>query len=502
MVFRGKIKAKDLFKDLSRRSFSGDPEVEISGLSYDSRKVRKGDVFFCFKGENFDRHDFSKAAIEAGAVGLVTERYLEVDCGFQMVVDSARYVMARAASNFFGNPSSKFRLVGVTGTNGKTTTTYLLENIFRKAGKMTGLIGTVEYRVGSDVIPVTHTTPESVELQELFYFMEKARVTDAVMEVSSHSIDQRRIVGTDFSALIFTNLSQDHLDYHGDMETYKQVKFKLFLDNPDVPWIVNIDDESGKELIALGRANGSRVITYGINCYGDFTARVERVGIDGSTIEITGLKKILKMNIPLRGHFNVYNALAAAAAARVLDIDESAISEGLSTCYQVPGRFEVVDAGQNFLAVVDYAHSPDSLQKVLLTARNLLKKEGRLISVFGCGGSRDKAKRPLMGKVAAKIADVLIITSDNPRSEEPLSIIEDIMRGIPGEHKYKVDIEIERRKAIEKAVEMALPGDILVVAGKGHETYQIFKNRTIHFDDREVLKESIEKRVKERIERV
>lgn len=494
MVLRRKISARKLLQDVTLLKTIGNLNTEISGICYDTRRIRKGDLFFCFKGVNVDGHDFAEEAIEHGAAGLVTEKELEINSNFQVVVENSRQVMALSASRFFDFPSKKLKVIGVTGTNGKTTTVFMIENILRNAGRKTGLIGTVEYRILKNSIPVTHTTPESLELQELFYFMVESAVEDVVMEVSSHAIDQRRIAGTEFDILVFTNLSQDHLDYHGTLENYKKAKSSLFFENRKIPWVINVDDEAGKEIVSTGREMEVDVITYSLEGDATVTGEILNMSIKGTELLIIRPDGEVSVNLPLIGHFNAYNALASASVAFLAGVNAEETAYGLSTVKQVPGRFEVIDAGQDFLTVVDYAHTPDSLRKVLESAKSLLNKNGRLITVFGCGGDRDREKRPKMGFIAANNSDLVIMTSDNPRSEEPEKIIKEIEAGIPISDIHKVKVEVDRKTAIGKAIELASSGDIVLVAGKGHETYQIFKDKTIHFDDREEIRNYLESR--------
>ena len=500
MIVRAEVELLELIPEDEVVEIVGDANVSVSGLAYDSRRVQPGDAFFCLPGTRADGHAFAPEAVARGAVALIVARPLEIGGPVQVRVRNPRRALALAATRMYGYPSRSFSLIGVTGTNGKTTTSFMIESILRAAGKTTGLIGTVEYRIAGEAMPVTHTTPESLELQELFYLMAQSGVSHAVMEVSSHAIDQDRIAGAEFDALVFTNLSQDHLDYHGTMAEYEKAKARLFLERCDVPWIVNAGDDAGRRLLEAGRAAGARVVPYGIvgaipdGFDGAVVGKVLEATRRGTVLEMTagGDTGAIVITLPLRGRFNAINALAAAAVTRELGIPLDAIVAGLEACPQVPGRFEAVDVGQDFLAVVDYAHTPDSLEKVLSSARALLEADGRLIAVFGCGGDRDRGKRPLMGAVAATIADSVIVTSDNPRSEEPEAIIDEIVAGIPAELAYKVQVEVDRRAAIRRALSLAGPRDVVVVAGKGHETYQIFKDKTVHFDDREEIKEGIE----------
>ncbi len=495
MVLRRRIYAKELLEYVKPVKMIGNLNTEFYGICYDSRRIKKGDIFFCFRGIKADGHDFAEEAVIQGAAGLVTERELEIDSNFQLVVENARQAMALTANYFFGFPSKKLKVIGVTGTNGKTTTVFMIENILRNASRKTALIGTVEYRILENSIPVTHTTPESLELQELFYFMVESDVEYVVMEVSSHAIDQRRIVGTEFDILVFTNFSQDHLDYHGTLENYRRAKTSLFFENLKIPWVINIDDEAGKEITsAAKKMRHNNIVTYSLERKATVTGKILNMSIKGTELLIKRPDGVINVNLPLIGQFNAYNALASASVAFLAGMSAEETAYGLSTVKQVPGRFEVVDAGQKFLTVVDYAHTPDSLKKVIESSKKLLNKSGKLITVFGCGGDRDREKRPKMGFIAAKNSDVVILTSDNPRSEEPEKIIQEIESGIPASDIHKVKVEVDRRTAIRKAIELASSGDIVLVAGKGHETYQIFRDKVVHFDDREEIKNYLKSR--------
>jgi UDP-N-acetylmuramoyl-L-alanyl-D-glutamate--2,6-diaminopimelate ligase len=443
----------------------GGAPTDITDLAYDTREVRPGALFFCAPGETVDRHDLAGEAVDRGAVALVVERPLDLDVP-QLLVRSARAAMPVAADEFFERPTEELLLAGVTGTNGKTTTAYLLHSIFDAAGMQPGLIGTIESRIGGESRPAVRTTPESVDLQRTFREMLEAGDRSAVMEATSHGSVLGRLDRVRFKALAFTNLTQDHLDFHGSMDEYYEAKRRLFTEHEPPPAAaINVGDEWGsrlaRELRALDRAP---LLTFGLT-------------------EDAEVREAPKSR--LQGRFNQENTLAALAVARLIGVPEAAIEEGLADAPSVPGRFESVDEGQPFSVIVDYAHTPDSLANVLRTARDLAT--GRLICVFGCGGDRDRGKRPEMGRIAAELADVPIVTSDNPRSEDPLAIIDEILAGMGPEP----DVEPDRRAAISKAVGLAGEGDVVVIAGKGHEQGQEFADRKLPFDDREVAREAL-----------
>jgi UDP-N-acetylmuramoyl-L-alanyl-D-glutamate--2,6-diaminopimelate ligase len=436
--------------------------VEIGDLAYDARAVQQGALFFCVPGSRADGHDFAGEAVANGAVALVVERPLELDVP-QLVVADARRAMAVVADEFFGRPSTELQVAGVTGTNGKTTTTFLLYSILAAAGRRPGLLGTIESRVGGERRPAIRTTPEAIDIQRTFREMLDAGDRSCAMEATSHGSELGRLDHVRFSALVFTNLSQDHLDFHGTMERYFEAKRRLFLDGRP-PAAINLGNEWGRTL----SADREDALTFG---FAD-DAEVRPDALDG-------------VDLKLRGRFNVENALGALAAGRLLGIEEDAIVRGLEAVRGVPGRFESVSEGQPFEVVVDYSHKPEALESVLRTARELTS--GRVICVFGCGGDRDRGKRPLMGRIASELADVAILTSDNPRSEDPLAIIDDVLAGVTGE----IEVEPDRAAAIEQAISLAEDGDVVLIAGKGHEQGQEFADRTIPFDDREVAREAL-----------
>jgi UDP-N-acetylmuramoyl-L-alanyl-D-glutamate--2,6-diaminopimelate ligase len=456
------VELRRIAETLSPSQIVGDASVEIADLAYDTRAVSPGALFFCVRGARFDGHELADRAIDAGAAALVVQKPVASRVP-QVVVEDSRSAMAAAALEFFGDPSEELQIAAVTGTNGKTTTAFLLYSILDAAGRKPGLLGTIESRVGGETRPATRTTPEAIDLQRAFREMLDAGDRSAAMEATSHGSELGRLVGIRFSSLAFTNLTQDHLDLHGTMEAYFEAKRRLFLEGRP-PAAINLGDQWGRKL-AEDRPDA---LTYGFA--DDAEIRPEALfGID----------------LKLKGRFNVENALAALASCRLLGIDDDAIARGLEAVDGVPGRFEAVDEGQPFTVLVDYAHTPDSLENVLTTARELTSS--RLICVFGCGGDRDREKRPIMGRIAAELADVPIVTSDNPRSEDPGAIIDEIVAGISGD----AEIIQDRRSAIAHAIETAEPGDVVVIAGKGHEQGQQFRDRTVPFDDREVAREAL-----------
>jgi UDP-N-acetylmuramoyl-L-alanyl-D-glutamate--2,6-diaminopimelate ligase len=470
-----------LIRALAPREVTGARPVEIADLAYDTRKVVPGSVFFCVPGERVDGHTFAWEAIESGAVALVVERGLEAGVP-QLVVDDVRAAMAVAADAFFGEPTKELELAGVTGTNGKTTTAFLLHSMLEAAGRRAGLVGTIEWIVGGEHRSAPFTTPEAIDLQRLFREMLSAGDGATAIEASSHGAALRRLDRVRFDALVFTNLTQDHLDLHGTMEEYFQAKRRLFTGPQPPPAAVNVGSEWGRRLADdLSDAHRAPLVTFGLDEGAEIRPERLEVGARGSRLRAAGIE----IETSLRGSFNVENVLGAVAAGLLLDLDEDAIAEGVARVDGVPGRFEVVDAGQPFTVVVDYSHTPDSLATALQAAREL--GEGRVIAVFGAGGDRDRGKRPQMGKVAAELADLAIVTSDNPRSEDALAIIQDVLQGT----RLDVEIDPDRRSAIHRAVGLAEPGDVVVVAGKGHEQGQDVGGVVHPFDDRVVVREAL-----------
>lgn len=459
----------------------------MSGLSYDSRSVSRGDLFFCVPGTSVDGHRFAVDAISAGASALCVERSLDLDVP-QVVVTDARRAMARLSAAFFDTPADRLMILGVTGTNGKTTSAFLLDSILRADGHKTGLIGTIETRVGERIAPGVRTTPESLDLQRLFAEMIQEGVTAVSMEVTSHALVLDRVEAVHFSAAAFTNLSQDHLDFHAGMEEYFEAKASLFAPARTDRGAANVDDAYGRRLVA-----SSEVPMLGFGVSTDAQVRAEDVsfGPSGTRFKVVTPKGDMDVETHLIGGFNVSNCLAATAVALQAGVGLDAIEQGLRSLGAVPGRFESIDASQPFSVVVDYAHTPDSLDNVLRAARGATR-EGRVICVFGCGGDRDRGKRPLMGAVAAQLADVVVVTSDNPRSEDPHSILDQILEGVIAHRAEGPDaVTVDRADAIHRALSAAREGDVVVIAGKGHETGQQFSDRTVPFDDRKVARAAL-----------
>jgi UDP-N-acetylmuramoyl-L-alanyl-D-glutamate--2,6-diaminopimelate ligase len=469
----------DLLSDAANPEIRGDAAARISNVCYRSADAGPGALFFCVPGTVTDGHAFAADAVERGAVALVVDHWLEVDAA-QALVPNVRAAMGPVSAAFYGHPADAMTVAGVTGTNGKTTTTYLLEAIFRADGRTPGVVGTTGVRIDGRPEPFPRTTPEAPDLQRLFAQMAREGVDAVAMEVSSHGLDQHRVDGVRYAAAVFTNLSQDHLDYHASMEEYFLAKARLFTTAMSDRAVVNLDNAEGRRLADVGLPT----ITYGIARDAEVRATDVEVSADGISFRVDG-RRVMS---PLRGWFNVENCLAAFATARALGIDDGIAAAAIGSVRGVPGRVETVEAGQPFLVMVDYAHTPDSVENVLRAAHPLAS--GRLIVVLGCGGDRDRAKRPRMGFAATSNADLSILTSDNPRSEDPLAIIAEITPGAEeGGGPYVV--EPDRRAAIRLAMTEAAPGDVVVIAGKGHETYQELADRTIAFDDRTVAAEEL-----------
>ena len=473
------MKLSTLIEAVGPRAVRGRADVDITAVTYRAEAARPGALHVCVPGFTADGHDFAAVAVKNGAAALIVERPLDVDVP-QLVVDSSRRAMAVAADAFFGHPSGELDVVGITGTNGKTTTAFLMHAVLQAANGSAGLLGTVESRVGGVVEPVSRTTPESVDLQATLRRMVAAGDRACAMEVSSHALELERVSGVRFAAAGFTNLTQDHLDFHPDMEHYFAAKARLFR---DAPGAINVGDPYGRRL--AGSAGGP-VLTYARaqDADADVRPHAVEIGARGAIALIVSTPRgALPLDVRLRGGFNVENVLCAVALAELLQLPHAAVRAGIGSVEGVPGRFEAVDAGQPFTVLVDYAHTPDGLSNVLQSAREITA--ARLICVFGCGGDRDRGKRPLMGRVARRLADVAIVTSDNPRGEDPEAIIAEITEGVP------MEAEPDRRAAIERAVGMAGAGDVVVIAGKGHEQGQQFADRTLPFDDRTVAREAL-----------
>jgi len=474
---------------------SGD--ADVSGLEYDSRGVTPGCAFVAMRGESSDGNRFIDAAIRRGAVAVISD-----NAGFQGRPDVAwarvahgRRALASLSANFYGHPAGKLAITGVTGTNGKSTTTFLLECILESAGRGAALIGTIAYHVGGQVLPAPHTTPEALELNRLFADALRAGASEVVMEVSSHALAQERIYGIGFDVAVFTNLTRDHLDYHRTFEEYFAAKQKLFEGSGTEPprvAVINADDEYGTRLAQVSKTGGSETITYGI-ARGDFRARELEVTLRGTRFRMVTPEGDLEMFSPLIGRVNVYNVLAASAAAYARNCKREAIGTGVAALQRVPGRFEQVNCEQPFTVVVDYAHTDDALRNLTALAREFVTqkgRKGRVITLFGCGGDRDRAKRPLMGEAAGRSSDFVVLTSDNPRSEDPLTIINDAFTGLQRTGTRYV-MEPDRKKAIAVAIQEARAGDIVLIAGKGHEKVQVLDRGPLPFDDVEVARETL-----------
>jgi UDP-N-acetylmuramoyl-L-alanyl-D-glutamate--2,6-diaminopimelate ligase len=486
------MQLKNLLTSLSVRQIQGPVDRPVDSIAYDSRRVQKNGLFVALRGEKSDGHDFIEQAIEKGAVTIVAERAEKQPRATVVEVENTRTALADLGAAFHGFPVRKLKMAGVTGTNGKTTTTFLVKHVCEKAGMRCGLIGTVRYEIGERVLPATRTTPESLDVQELLAQMVGAGCKAAAMEVSSHALAQERTRGLEWDVAVFTNLTQDHLDFHGTMENYYEAKAKLFTQLPEqqkkrkAVAVINIDDRYGAQLVDRLEKDAA-VVTYGMGARADFRASNYRMEFGGTSYQLDARGKIYFVRVPLIGRFNVANSLAALAAANALGIGvrDAVLSIGKSP--QVPGRLEAVPARRQFQVFVDYAHTPDALLNVLKTLRELGPR--RLIVVFGCGGDRDRQKRPLMAEVVDQNADHAIITSDNPRKEDPESIIAEVEKGFRSKHYEKV---VDRAAAIGRAIEMAQPRDVVLIAGKGHENYQEFADHTVPFDDIQVAKWALE----------
>jgi len=473
----------------------GDPSV--SGVEYDSRRVKPGCVFVAMHGDTSDGNQFIDKAIQAGAVAVVTDSPAEKprEGVAWALVPHGRRVLARLSANFYKRPAERIAITGITGTNGKSTTAFLVESILTAAGRKSALIGTIEYHVAGHVYPAPHTTPEALELAKLFNQALGLGATDAVMEVSSHALAQERVFGVPFDVAVFTNLTRDHLDYHKTMEEYFAAKRALFEGCGTYPprvAVTNLDDEYGAKLAEFSRKRSSVVITYGWE-RGDFHAEHVDITPRGTRFDMISPQGRIAFFSPLIGRVNVYNILAATAACYARGCPAEALARGVEALTHVPGRFERVDCGQPFTVVVDYAHTDDALRNLTALAREFVSRGGgtaRVVTVFGCGGDRDRAKRPLMGEAAGRGSDFVVLTSDNPRSEDPLAIINDALVGLQ-KSGVKYSVEADRRKAIVLAIAQARPGDIVLLAGKGHEKVQVTREGSNPFDDVAVARETL-----------
>ncbi|NLO82953.1 MAG: UDP-N-acetylmuramoyl-L-alanyl-D-glutamate--2,6-diaminopimelate ligase [Clostridiales bacterium] len=472
---------RDLLMEVPCLRVEGQIDKQIDDIFYDSRQVTGNSLFFCIEGFRFDGHQFAGEAVARGAQAVVISKDIPLpEHVTKIYVEDTRFAMALISKAFYGNPLKDIPLVGVTGTNGKTTVTYLIKSILEEAGKKVGLIGTITNMIGNRKIHAERTTPESLDLQRLFKEMKEEGVDNVVMEVSSHSLSLKRVAGCQFEVGVFTNLTQDHLDFHSSFDDYREAKVRLFAQSRQA--VINIDDENGR-VIMEGVAGPT--ITYGIREEAHIFARDLEITSKGVSFRLFTPNGDCIINLSIPGIFSVYNAMAAAGACSALDVPLECIKNGLEKVKGVPGRFEVLNTGTDYSVILDYAHTPDGLENVLKTAREFTK--GRVITLFGCGGDRDPGKRPIMGEIAGRYSDLCIITSDNPRNEEPMAIIEHILPGIKKTVCPYVVIE-DRREAIAYALGQGKAGDVIILAGKGHENYQILRNnRIIPFDEREIV---------------
>ena len=491
-----------LLDALPEKTVLGTLPGTVTGVAYDSRKVEAGELFVAIPGFKQDGRRFAADALGRGAAAVVAEGGdpLPGSPTARIVVPSSREALARLADAYFGHPSRRLTMVGITGTNGKTTTSLLVEALLAAAGRPTGVIGTIQYRVGAAVETASQTTPEALELQTLLARMVEAGVGGAAMEVSSHALALHRVEGIEFDVAVFTNLTQDHLDFHRTLEAYRDAKARLFAllaagRKPRRTAVVNVDDAAGPSMIAAAAADPRvRLITFGLEGRADLSPRRWESGAGGIQLEVATPRGPIAIGSPLVGEHNVMNLLGAIGVGLALDMEPASIGRILSGVQTVPGRFERVEAGQDFLVVVDYAHTPDALERVLTTARKLVGSGGRLGVVFGCGGDRDRTKRPIMGGIATRIADRAWVTSDNPRTEKPEAILTEIQAGIGPEAAGRYESLVDRRRAIQAAVAWAQTSDVVVIAGKGHETYQIVGTQVLPFDDREVARAALVER--------
>jgi UDP-N-acetylmuramoyl-L-alanyl-D-glutamate--2,6-diaminopimelate ligase len=460
-------------------------EIDVTSICYDSRQVTDGALFVAIKGEKTDGHQFVHDAFKRGAIALVTQRKIDTAVNLpQIIVPDSRLVLSMLSHKFYNNPSEKIKVIGITGTTGKTTVAYLIRAILEAAGNKVGMLGTISYSIGTREIPALMTTPESYEIAGYLAEMASQGLGYAVMEVSSHSLVQNRVHDIKFASAVFTNLGRDHLDFHKTVEGYRNAKSILFRKlSSESKAVLNDDDSSSVYFESLTKA---KVLKYGLKGKSEFNAEIKSSSLEGLSLIIHTPEDKFEIKSSLIGRHNAYNILSAVTATYSVGVKDShVIAKGVESVKSVRGRLEIVETKKPFKVLVDFAHTPDALEKSLESLKGLVK--GKLIVVFGCGGDRDKGKRPLMGKAVENYADIMVLTSDNPRSEEPEAIIKDIEKGLTGKTKYEV--EPDRRKAIEKALNMAKSGDLILIAGKGHETYQIFKDTVKPFDDREVVQE-------------
>lgn len=487
---------RDLVDLLPKAAPEGDLDIEITGIAHDSRKVKPGMLFVCIPGARVDGHAYVRQALQNGAAAILAQRKIAFSESATVIqVEDVRDAALRMVPYFYDYPSRRMRLVGITGTNGKTTTSYLIRSILREAGFKVGVIGTIQILMEDEAMPIHNTTPDVIDLQEILFQMAQRGMEYVVMEVSSHALALQRVAGCEFDAAVFTNMTQDHLDFHKTFENYLNAKARLF-DLLTAPGsvkqgktaVVNVDDAAAKNILSHVKC---RSFTYGIQNDADLQAEKIEVLASGACFTACSVSGKLDLMLKITGIFNVYNVMAAIGAAFAEGVAPETVKRALEAFESVPGRFELVDEGQDFSVIIDYAHTPDGLENILKTARQITDR--RIITVFGCGGDRDQTKRPIMGRIAAALSDVIIATSDNPRTEDPEFILSQVEAGVlEGLNEEKAHEKItDRRQAIERAIEIARSGDIVMIAGKGHEDYQILKDRTIHFDDREVAREAL-----------
>ncbi len=478
------MKLKDLIKNIEAKKIIGSLDLEVTGINHDSREVKPGDLFVAIEGFNVDGHDFLSEVGHKGAKAVIVEEDVTLKEDITIIkVEDTRIALAELSSVFLGEPSKKMEVIGVTGTNGKTTITYLIRSIFEENNKKIGVIGTNGNIINEKLYETENTTPESLALQKNFYEMARFNTDICIMEVSSHSLDMKRVEDTDFNVGVFTNLTEEHLDYHNTMDEYFNSKLKLFYMTKDVN-IINIDDPYGKLIVERVSKEKANIITYGITNRADIFATDIVYSSTGVSFKLNTPKDSINIELNIPGEFSVYNALAAASCGFAYSMDLKTIKAGLEKVKGVKGRFEIVPTNRDFTVIIDFAHTADSLEKTLIAIDKFA--EGRKVVVFGAGGNRDKTKRPIMGETVAKHADLSIVTSDNPRDEEPEKIIQDIIKGIEkvkGDYVYYVD----RKDAIRYALKNAKPKDIILLAGKGHETYTIIKDKVIPFDERKIV---------------
>lgn len=481
------MKLKDIIRNCSVKEVYGSLDVEIAGVEFDSRKIKKDSLFVCIKGYTVDGHNFIETAMKQGATAFLIEDDVEIVEGYTYIkVESTRTDMAKVAAVFYNNPTKELSVLGVTGTNGKTSITTFLRETLELAGKKSGLVGTISIDNGEEVIVSKNTTPESMELQQHFRTMLNSGCDYCAMEVSSHSLCLGRVDETEYEIGVFTNLTPDHLDFHKDLDDYRKAKEMLFHKTTKAN-VINIDDEGGQKIVESIKDLKTPLYTYAIDNEADFMAKDIKITASGVSYRLVTPTYEEDIFVPVPGKFTVYNTLAVIATAYLLGIDKDIIKESLKNTKGVPGRFEAVQNDKGIHVIIDYAHTPDALENVINTARGFATN--RIITVFGCGGDRDNTKRPIMGSIAEKLSDIAVLTSDNPRTEDPNKIIEDVLKGMKNDN-YKVITD--RREAIVEAVKLAEKDDIILIAGKGHEDYQIIGREKIHFDDKEEARKALE----------